>query len=93
MCCSIALMDYLRTCVHELMFDVGSLTAFVVFNAYPSRGQPNTWEKRVVCISWLFGCYKSVVRNVEGRYVHRLINAKCFSLISSSSLCCQHAVA
>jgi len=41
--------------------------AFIVYNAYPNRAEANTWEKRVKCVSWLFGCYKSVVRQVEGQ--------------------------
>jgi hypothetical protein len=40
---------------------------FIVYNAYPARGKQRTWEKRVVCISWIFGCYKNIVQQADGR--------------------------
>lgn len=43
------------------------LTIFVVYNAYPERSKTETWEKRLTCISWTFGCYKTMIQQVEGR--------------------------
>ncbi|KAK9821582.1 hypothetical protein WJX81_008445 [Elliptochloris bilobata] len=54
----------ISTWVFAVMF---LFVAFIVYNAYPNRGESNTWEQRVKCVSYLFGCYKSVVRQVEGR--------------------------
>lgn len=38
-----------------------------MYNAYPARGKEETWEKRVVCISWLMGCYKTMMQQANGR--------------------------
>lgn len=46
---------------------MGRLTVYVVYNAYPARAKVHTWEKRVVCISWVFGCYKTMMQQVDGR--------------------------
>ena len=43
------------------------VTIFIVYNAYPAKGKQKTWEKRVVCISWVMGCYKTMKQNVDGR--------------------------
>ena len=43
------------------------LTIFVVYNAYPARTKTETWEKRLSCISWVFGCYKTMMQQVNGR--------------------------
>ena len=43
------------------------LTIFLVYNAYPERSKTETWEKRLTCISWMFGCYKTMIQQVEGR--------------------------
>ncbi len=40
---------------------------FIVYNAYPVKAKQKTWEKRVVCVSWLFGCYKTMKQQVDGR--------------------------
>ena len=45
------------------------LTIFVVYNAYPERSKTETREKRLTCISWMFGCYKTMIQQVEGRQV------------------------
>ena len=43
------------------------LTIFLVYNAYPERSKTETWEKRLTCISWMFGCYKTMIQQVEGQ--------------------------
>ncbi|BDA43045.1 probable Sn1-specific diacylglycerol lipase alpha [Coccomyxa sp. Obi] len=43
------------------------LAVFIVYNAYPVKAKEKTWEKRVVCVSWLFGCYKTMRQQVDGR--------------------------
>ena len=44
------------------------VTVFIVYNAYPAKGKQKTWEKRVVCISWVMGCYKTMKQKTDGRY-------------------------
>lgn len=43
------------------------LTILIVYNAYTSRGKVKTWERRMLCISWCMGCYKTMMQRVDGK--------------------------
>ena len=57
----------MRRTAAELCCVCCRLTIFLVYNAYPERSKTETWEKRLTCISWMFGCYKTMIQQVEGR--------------------------
>ena len=44
----------------------------MVYNAYTARTKTETWEKRLSCISWTFGCYKTMMQRVDGRQESQL---------------------
>ena len=44
-----------------------------MYNAYHARSKTETWEKRLTCISWMFGCYKTMMQQVDGRQTPTLM--------------------
>ena len=61
------ILHYYRMLTESYAESLCRLTIFLVYNAYHARSKTETWEKRLSCISWVFGCYKTMMQQVDGR--------------------------
>ena len=63
------------------------LTILIVYNAYTARGKVQTWERRMVCISWVMGCYKTMMQRVDGKCAPALFTSRMRMRLPSSGAC------